>query len=372
MCPREDPGQRKSRDKALGLLWDALQESGALGSAEIESEDISTINQLHGAEDVPPPDDELIQRMWAGIQAETGLLTTATVVISPNGHRQIATASVEGEEGSIQVATPSPVRSSGSAREKLRGNAWRSVRFATIATLAGFVTGFFILGGGARIAMRVAAMLSDERLQGVRTENQETVGEITLGGSIALMMTGAFGGIAACIVFMAIRAWLPQAGWKRALTTGFILFAASGSLVLENGNNRDYERFGIAGLNICLFTLLPLLFGLVIGSVVDWFEDRLSDAMPRLSLRPLVLLKSALMCLTVPFALMALMFMVFTPSAMLLLLFLPLIVAGCELKLRTFNFSFASRFATRLSYLGLAVSCLVGLALTAQAVGRIL
>ncbi len=372
MYPRKDQGSPQSRDEALGRLWDALQESGALGSTEIDSEDIDTINQLHAAEDVPPPEDELIQRMWVGIQAETGLLTSVAVDVSPNGYHQAATIPSGADEPAVQHVSPSTMRSPRSAQARMRGLAGRSVRFATIATLAGFVTGFFVIGGGARIAMRLAAMLSDDRLQGVRTENQETVGEISLGGSFSLMMTGAFAGIAACIVFLAIRAWLPRSGWKRALTTGFILFAASGSLFLESGNNRDYERFGIAGLNICLFTLLPFLFGMVIGSTTDWFEARLHGAMPRFSWSLRVLMKSTLMCLSAPFALMALMFMMFEPSAMLLLLVLPIIVSGCDLAMRVLRVSFANRVTTRVSYVALAVSCLVGLVLTAQAVGRIL
>ena len=53
---------------------------------------------------------------------------------------------------------------------------------------------------------------------------------------------------------------------------GFMLFALGGQSLFEHGQNPDYRRFGIAGLNVCLFGLLPVLFGATVGPLADRLE----------------------------------------------------------------------------------------------------
>ncbi|MEZ4500317.1 MAG: hypothetical protein R2839_09605 [Thermomicrobiales bacterium] len=69
MRPIVDPGKSPDRDELLGRLWDALQESGTLGSKEIDADDVAVITAIHNADDVAPADDDTIQRMWAAIDA---------------------------------------------------------------------------------------------------------------------------------------------------------------------------------------------------------------------------------------------------------------------------------------------------------------
>jgi hypothetical protein len=369
MFPREDPEQSQSRDKALGRLWDALQESGALGSNEIESEDIATITKLHGAEDVPPPDDELIQRMWTAVQ--TGALLAPARTDAPALNGRHAGFTERNQPAMLEHAPPaSAVQLHPVAIRSTQGFSGIA-RTAAIASFAGFITGFITLGGGGRIAMRIAAVLSSDELQGTITENQEQVGAITLSGTWSLMLTGGFFGLGLGLAFAMIRPYLPESGWRRVLTSGAVFFAICGFATLEGGGNRDYERFGIAGLNICLFTVLPLLFGLMIAPVADWLEHHIDTRLPRLSRSPRTLLASSALLFGMVLAL---------PGAMVLLVAPPLQLFIAVPVLVWLSGRFGQRFATSpshpvstwLSRLSLALPCLAGLVLTAIAIGRIM
>lgn len=370
MCPRKQPSQPQSRDEALGRLWDALQESGTLGSPEIESEDIDTITKLHGAEDVPPPSDELIQRMWGAV--ETGALKSAslrTVAPSLNGH--LAATALVKSDSSFETPVMSPAAKPRSALSRETERFGQIARTAAIAAGAGFIAGFITLGGGGRIIMRIAAILSADELQGTITENEERVGEITLSGTFGLMMTGGMVGIALGLGFMLIRSYLPESGWRRILTTGAVFFAVCGFVTLEGGGNADYEKFGIAGLNICLFTLLPLLFGLMVAPVTDWLERHIDAGVPRLAKSPRVLLTSALVLFGAICAVPGVMFLVFLPPLQLFIA-MPVIVLIVRAAGNRFSIKPGSGALVWLSRAVLALPCLIGLMLTAIAVGRIM
>ena len=40
---------KPDRDELLGRLWDALQDSGALGSDDVDAEDVEVITRIHCA-----------------------------------------------------------------------------------------------------------------------------------------------------------------------------------------------------------------------------------------------------------------------------------------------------------------------------------
>lgn len=370
MFPREDPKQSQSRDEALGRLWDALQESGTLGSPEIESEDFDTITKLHGAEDVPPPEDELIQRMWGTI--ETGVLGASpghAVTPSLNGHHA---ATVQTEPLAVfETPTSVPAAASHPVRSRMIESVGQIIRTAAIAAFAGFIAGFITLGGGGRIAMRIAAMLSADELQGTITENQERVGEITVSGTFGLMMTGGMVGIGLGLGFVLIRSYLPESGWRRILTTGAVFFAVSGFVTLEGGGNADYEKFGIAGLNICLFILLPLLFGLMVAPVTDWLERHVDAGVPRLSRSPGVLLTSAVVLFGALCAIPGLLFLLVLPPLQLFIV-TPVLVLIVRSVGNRFSIPPGPGLSLWLNRAVLALPCIIGLTLTAIAVGRIM
>lgn len=63
------------------------------------------------------------------------------------------------------------------------------VRHIAIAGIAGLATGIVVGGGGGRLFMRAAGAAARDTAQGARTEAGFTVGEVTFGGTVALILS---------------------------------------------------------------------------------------------------------------------------------------------------------------------------------------
>jgi hypothetical protein len=116
-------------------------------------------------------------------------------------------------------------------------------------------------GIGARLAMRVSAVAAPDAVQGALTEAQARIGEITLGGSVFLVL---FAGIASALAgsafYLAVRAWLPTHRFARATAFGLLELLAFGTVVLDPGNP-DFTIVGHPALNLLLFGSLFVLHG---------------------------------------------------------------------------------------------------------------
>jgi hypothetical protein len=146
----------------------------------------------------------------------------------------------------------------------------------TIATLAGFLSGFASLGVGCRLAMRAVALLAGDADQGRITDAQAVVGEITLDGSLFLAMLGGAVGTIGGLLYLAVRRRLAWAGPWRGLVFGGLLLAVFGSALIEN-RNPDFERFGIPIVNVAMFGGLFVLFGVCVAPVHDALRSVLLD-----------------------------------------------------------------------------------------------
>jgi hypothetical protein len=308
--------------------------------------------------------------MWSIVQPEILETYSANAQgLSPNGHHDASRVSDWQRDGAAEL-TSAPVGAS-RARGWTR-QAASMARVAAIAAFAGFVTGFVTLGAGSRIAMRVAAILSADELQGAITTNQERVGEITLSGTWTLLLTGGFFGLGLGLAFAMIRPFLPESGWRRAAASGAVFFAICGFATLEGGHNRDYERFGIAGLNVCLFTLLPLLFGVMIVPLFDWLERRVDSQLPRFSRSFRTLLASAAVVFGLLLAIPGMMVLIFVPPLQLFIAVPLLVWLSGQVGNRFAGSSSSTVVTTWLSRAALAAPCIAGLVMTAIAVGRIM
>ena len=262
-----------------------------------------------------------------------------------------------------------------SALQTLRQLVRSAIRQIAIGVLGGMLVGFLVLGGGLRLMMRVSAMLSDTGGNRVLTENGNVVGEITLGGTLSLMLFvgltfGAMGGV----IVMAVRPWLPAGGWSRYLLAGAIGFAVASPAVLQRGDNPDYKRFGILGLNICLFTILPFLFGIAVLPVLDTLDRRISKTLPGGFFKGADTIKS------IALIFFALPILIILPAAIGsppvgLLLALPVVRVIADVWSRHAKTRALQRrretwglYAGRVA---LAIPALIGLLLTAQAIGRL-
>ncbi len=148
-------------------------------------------------------------------------------------------------------------------------------RTLAVGALSGAVAGAIAGGIGGRVAMRISAIAAEDRFQGTLTDAEETVGEITAEGTIALIIfggifTGAFGGL----VYLGMRRWLADAGPWRGLAFGGLLLAMFGWAVIE-GDNPDFHKFGPPMLNIGMFAAIYIAFGLLLVPVLDWMERSL-------------------------------------------------------------------------------------------------
>lgn len=122
-----------------------------------------------------------------------------------------------------------------------------------------------LVGGiGGRLVMRVSGFVTAPELIGSRTENGNLLGEITLPGTLALVVfVGLPAGFAGGWLYALLRPSLAWAARWRGLAYGLVLLAFAGSTFID-ANNFDFRRFGPAALNVALFALLFVLFGVAI------------------------------------------------------------------------------------------------------------
>ncbi|HEY6056501.1 MAG TPA: hypothetical protein VIV06_00640, partial [Candidatus Limnocylindrales bacterium] len=110
---------------------------------------------------------------------------------------------------------------------------------------------------------------------GFPTENGNTIGEITLAGSAALVLVGAFFGLAIGAIWVAVAPWLPGRGLGRALMAAPIAVAVGG-FGLVDGSNVDFIVLRRDAL------VVAMLLGLValIGAAVSLVDDGLDRVLP--------------------------------------------------------------------------------------------
>lgn len=155
-------------------------------------------------------------------------------------------------------------------------------RAAGIGSLAGALSGLIAGGIGGRIAMRIVAIVAGPDKVGLTTENGNRVGDITVDGTVGLILFGGvFAGILGGLGYEAVRPWFVNFGRSRGLVLGLVLLASVGSVVI-NPENVDFRRFGSPAVNTFLFALLFILYGVVLVPI----EERLRQAVPDLPVPP--------------------------------------------------------------------------------------
>lgn len=113
--------------------------------------------------------------------------------------------------------------------------------------------------------MRIIA-LADPGTDGVMTGAEATVGDITYGGTISLLILGTIAGVMGGAVYLGIRRWLPvSAAWK-GLAYGFVTLLTVGHLLFDT-NNADFQIFEPVVMVIALFAALFLVNGLMVGAL---------------------------------------------------------------------------------------------------------
>jgi len=135
------------------------------------------------------------------------------------------------------------------------------------------IAGALVGGIGSRLMMRLAALAAPE-VYGVLTENGNVIGEITLQGTIGLML---FAGVGSAILgagaFTVARPWLPRSTPLRGLVFGGFVLALMGSNVVDPAN-ADFVILGHRALNVAMLSSLFIAFGLVASGAIAILESR--------------------------------------------------------------------------------------------------
>ena len=139
--------------------------------------------------------------------------------------------------------------------------------------LAGLLVGIVVAGLGGRIVMRLAALRVPDAA-GSLTDNGNVIGQITLGGTLALVLIGLFFGAFAGVVLVVVRPWLPGAGLSRAIVAALGAIAL-GAISVINARNPDFVVLRHDPLVVAMLIGLVGLVGLTIALVDDWLERRL-------------------------------------------------------------------------------------------------
>ncbi len=152
------------------------------------------------------------------------------------------------------------------------------VRHIAGVGIAGVVTGLVVGGLGGRLFMRVSGALAPDFAQGVSTEAGNRVGEITLGGTLGLVLfIGIAAGITGAVLYAVFRPWLAWAGRFRGVAFGVVLFAVgSATSDLLNPDNPDFFIVGNKPLNVAMIVALFLGY----GAMIDWGYGVLDRRLP--------------------------------------------------------------------------------------------
>lgn len=162
----------------------------------------------------------------------------------------------------------------------------RVVHHLTIVGIAGVVSGLLVGGVGGRLFMRVAGAVAPRHVQGIPTEAGNRIGEVTIGGSLGLIIfIGIFTGAAGAAFYVIARPWLEWAGRYRGLVFGVFLFGVtSATSDVLNPDNPDFFFLGNHALVVAMAAALFIGYGLSIELLVRRLEGTVPVASSRRAL----------------------------------------------------------------------------------------
>jgi hypothetical protein len=140
--------------------------------------------------------------------------------------------------------------------------------------LAGLAVGVVVGGLGGRVAMRLIALIVPESA-GRFTENGNRIGDITLGGTFALVLFGGlFAGVFLATIWIVVSPWLPRSLGLRVLAA-IPLAIGLGAFGVIEGSNPDFIVLGFEpGVIVVLLALVGAV-GASMALVDAWLDRRL-------------------------------------------------------------------------------------------------
>ncbi|MEY2426751.1 MAG: hypothetical protein QOI61_2323 [Actinomycetota bacterium] len=171
----------------------------------------------------------------------------------------------------------------GEERPTPASNMRRTLRALAVSLYSGVIAGVLVGGFGGRLLMRFMAATSSDSVQGVLTEAEENVGEVTFGGTAFLIVfAGVFVGLIGGLLYKLVRRWLPAPAWRGGAVLGVMVLGlvgvASGVL---NSSNKDFTVLSPSWLAVTMVVAGAVLFGMCLASL----HERLELGMPEISRR---------------------------------------------------------------------------------------
>ena len=168
--------------------------------------------------------------------------------------------------------TPSPLSGGEPLGERLAVTVGR----AGGMLIGAYVGGLLTIGAGGRLMMRVLAATSSDGVQGLRTEAEEVIGEVSVGGTVFLIVgVGIGAAVLGLAPYAVLRRWLPD----RSVAAGLIGVAIGGGLLVRpvgllSSANRDFTLLAPVALAVAFCLVMLALFGATFGVLVDHLASR--------------------------------------------------------------------------------------------------
>ena len=147
-----------------------------------------------------------------------------------------------------------------------------AVRSLAAALGVGALVGLVVAGLGGRIAMRLVALADDREDFGQFTAGGDVVGEVTLAGTLFILVLGVGQGVLAAALYLGMRRWLPAR--SSTLKLAFVAFLLGvGFTQIVNGNEHDFLFLDTA-VSLVAFGLVIILVGVLIPTLVERVAPR--------------------------------------------------------------------------------------------------
>lgn len=140
-----------------------------------------------------------------------------------------------------------------------------SARRVSAGVVGGLVAGAVVGGVVGRFGMFVLRVTSDASLHGVKTDDGFIIGRLSR-ESLFLLIATATLGVLGGILYIAVRAWLPER--QRAALAGVFGGIVGGALVISP-DGLDFTRLEPLPLAVAMFIALPALYGVTMSMFVE-------------------------------------------------------------------------------------------------------
>jgi hypothetical protein len=179
-------------------------------------------------------------------------------------------------EAGIAVPVPSDVTVPEANRVRVLAEILRGI---LVAALAAAIVGAVVGGLGGRIVMRLAALI-DPTSAGFRTDNGNVIGDITLDGTLALVMFGGLLlGLLASVLWVIVAPWLPGTRAAQAISSGILAVAFASGFVVDS-RNPDFAILDHDLVIVAILLAIPALFGLILPATIRRIDRRVPHPGP--------------------------------------------------------------------------------------------